>query len=368
MLVELLEDKKRWDQFVENSPQGLLFHKWDLLKTVERHSKYQFLPYGIYSGEELRCVFPFFITRDRRGLTHMLSPPPRAQIPYLGPVFDPSVQALTAHTREKIFEQVTGELCREIDKMAPNFVNFRTVPNFLDVRSFIWRGFTAYLMFTYAIDLERSLDEIWASFTKHCRHDIGQLSAYSPEIQQTNDVSPLLDIWRERFRELGQEAPLLSDRYLKELVAAFPQDITVYSVSIEGRLAAASTCCAMQKERYTLWIGGASARKDLGVNDYLHWEIIQRAKSEGFKKLDLLGAPNQRISRFKSKFNPLLESFCYLEKTDRVGKIANFVGLKMAGSRLRVKQILPQRSGRASNERGTRDLRTNQYRELTSRM
>jgi hypothetical protein len=44
MLVELLDDKKLWDQFVENSPQGLLFHKWDFLKTVKRHSKCQFLP------------------------------------------------------------------------------------------------------------------------------------------------------------------------------------------------------------------------------------------------------------------------------------------------------------------------------------
>jgi hypothetical protein len=78
------------------------------------------------------------------------------------------VQALTAHTREKIFEQVTGELCREIDKFAPNHVYFQTVPNFLDVRSFIWQNFTTHLMFTYAIDLERSLDEIWVSLTKHC--------------------------------------------------------------------------------------------------------------------------------------------------------------------------------------------------------
>jgi hypothetical protein len=349
MLVELLEDKKRWDQFVENSPQGLLFHKWDFLKTVERHSKYQFLPYCAYSGDELRCIFPFFITRDRFGLTHMLSPPPHAQIPYLGIAFDPSVQALTAHTREKIFQQVTGELCRKIDEIAPNFVNFRTVPNFLDVRSFIWENFTAHLWFTYAIDLERPLDEIWASFTKHCRHDIRQLSAYSPEIQQTNDVSSLLGIWRERFPELGIKVPLLSDSYLKELVAAFPQDITVYSLSIDGRLAAASVCCVMQKERYGLWIGGVTARKDLGVNDYLQWEIVRRAKSEGFKKLDLFGAPTQRISRFKSKFDPVLEPFCYVEKTDALGKIATFAGSTLAGSRLRVRQILRRRGGREWN-------------------
>jgi hypothetical protein len=79
MVVELLEDKEHWDQFVETSPQGSLFHKWDFLKIVERHSKYQFLPYGIYLEERLRCIFPFFTGRDH-GLTFMNSPPSHKQI------------------------------------------------------------------------------------------------------------------------------------------------------------------------------------------------------------------------------------------------------------------------------------------------
>ncbi|MFZ1021985.1 MAG: GNAT family N-acetyltransferase [Halobacteriota archaeon] len=340
--VEVLDNKKIWDQFVENSPQGTLFHTWDFLKIVEKHSGSQLVPYAIFSGNELMCVFPFFITR-RQGLTLMRSPPPDAQIPYLGPAFDPSVAGLGAHKKEKIFEQVTGELCSEVDKIAPNFMNFRTVPNFLDVRSFIWKNFTAHLMFTSAINLEKSVDEIWASFSRGCRQKIKRVSAYSPEVQQTNDVSSLLAIWRERFRQCAKEEPLLSESYLKELVATFPQDVTVYNVSIDGRLATASTYCAIQKERYCSWIGGVSARRDLGVVEYLEWEIIRRAKSEGFKKLDLTGAPNQRISEFKFRFNPAVEPFCYVERTDMLAKIANFARSKLASSVLSVKRMLPRR-------------------------
>jgi len=276
MVVELLDNKKMWDQFVDASPQGFLFHKWDFLKTVERHSRYRFVPYCVYSGEELRCVFPFFIWRDRFGLTNMGSPPPiDTQMWYLGPAFDPSVQALKAISKEKIFEQVTDELCREIDKIAPNFVGFVTVPSFLDVRSVTWKKrYRGYLRFTYAIDLERSLDEIWASFTRRCRQEIKYVHAHSPEIQQTDDVRPLLDIWRPRFSELGIDVPLLSDSYLKELVKTFPQEITVYNLSVDGSLATATACCAMQKERYGYWIGNVNARKDLSVTDYLIWEVI----------------------------------------------------------------------------------------------
>ena len=140
-----------------------------------------------------------------------------------GPAFDPSVQTLKASAREKIFEQVTGEVCREIDSVTPNYIFIMTVPNFIDVRSFIWKKYSGQLWLTSTIDLERSLDEIWASFSKSCRQKIRYVSAHSPEIQQTKDVSPMLELWRKRFPELGVKVPLLSDSYLKELVAAFPR-------------------------------------------------------------------------------------------------------------------------------------------------
>jgi len=341
MTVELLEDKKRWDLFVEKSPQGSLFHKWDFLKTVERHSKYRFLPYGVYLGEELRCIFPFFIGRDRLGMTFMFSPPPiNTQIWYLGPAFDPSVQALKASAKEKTLDQVTSDVCNEIDKIAPNFVYFKTVPNFLDVRFFVWKKYVEHSCFTHAIDLEKSLDEIWASFSKNDRWAIRRVSAHSPEIQQTNDVSAFLDVWRPRFSELGIEAPLISDSYLEELVAAFPQDMTIYNVSIDGKLATASVNCALQKERYATWIGGVNARRDLSVNDYLTWELVKQAKSEGFKKLDL-GEGDARLGRYKAKFDPVLEPLCLVERSDRLGKTANFALNKLSGAKKLVSGVMP---------------------------
>ncbi len=277
-------------------------------------------------------------------MTHMLSPPPPyagTQIWYLGPAFDPSVQTLKASAREKIFEQVTSEVCREIDTIAPNFVQIATVPNFIDVRFFIWNGYGGHISFTYTIDLERSLDEIWASFTRRCRQGIKYVSAHSPEIQQTNDVGPMLELWRKRFPELGVKVPLLSDSYLKELVAAFPQDITVYTLTIDGRLATATVCCVMQKERYCYWIGNVNARKDLSVTDYLIWEVVRQAKSEGFKKLDL-GESDKRLSQYKAKFDPVLEPFYYVERVDRLCKTVGFAFEKLSRARKLVSDALPR--------------------------
>jgi lipid II:glycine glycyltransferase (peptidoglycan interpeptide bridge formation enzyme) len=115
-------------------------------------------------------------------------------------------------------------------------------------------------------------------------------------------------------------------------VATFPQDITVYTLSIDGSLATATAFCVMQKERYSYWIGGVNARKDLSVQEYLMWEVAKRAKSEGFKKLDL-GSNDARFDRFKAKFDPALEPFLTLTKTDTLFKIWNFTYKKLSGLR-----------------------------------
>ena len=137
------------------------------------------------------------------------------------------------------------------------------------------------------------------------------------------------------------KVPLLGDNYLKELVAAFPQDITVYTLTIDGRLATAAACCVLQKERYFYWIGGVNARKDPSVQEYLIWEGIQRAKSEGFKKLDL-GESDARISRYKVKFDPVLEPFYYVERADRLCKTASFAFEKLGRARKLVSDALPR--------------------------
>ncbi|MGZ4848236.1 MAG: hypothetical protein ACXV29_08670 [Halobacteriota archaeon] len=46
---------------------------------------------------------------------------------------------------------MTDELSKEIDKSAPDFVYITTVPNFIDVRFFMYKNITAHPRFTYAM-------------------------------------------------------------------------------------------------------------------------------------------------------------------------------------------------------------------------
>jgi len=225
-------------------------------------------------------------------------------------------------------------------------VSFTTVPSFIDVRTFAWKNYAVVLGLTYVIDLEKSIEQIWSGFSRTAKKGIKHVSALSPQIRHTNDVSLVIGLRRERFNELGIGVPLFSDCYLKELAAAFPQRVTVHSVSIDGRIASAEACCVLREDRYARWIGGVNARRDLKTNEFLMWEVIQHAKSEGFKTLEVIGANQPRLNVFKSKFDPALEPYCAVDKTDALGNIAFFVKKRILNGR-----ILRRRNGRDSNDR-----------------
>ena len=50
MAISIIDDSELWDRTVDQSPYGLLFHKWDFLKIAEKHTGWKLLPYGVYKG------------------------------------------------------------------------------------------------------------------------------------------------------------------------------------------------------------------------------------------------------------------------------------------------------------------------------
>ena len=56
-----IAEKKEWDEIVENSSHGTIFHRWDFLKVMEKHTKKRiirtqlkgkFIPLIAYNGTE----------------------------------------------------------------------------------------------------------------------------------------------------------------------------------------------------------------------------------------------------------------------------------------------------------------------------
>jgi len=75
MAIKLISDSKQWDDFIDRSICGLIYHKWDFLKIVERYTNFDLLSYGVFKGATLICIFPLFYKKIN-GLKCLFSPPP----------------------------------------------------------------------------------------------------------------------------------------------------------------------------------------------------------------------------------------------------------------------------------------------------
>ena len=85
MSVRIIEDESLWDRFVDESPYGLLFHRYRFLRIAEKYNSGKLLPYGIYKGSELVGIIPLFVKRIN-GIKLVYSPPQSSisYIPYMG--------------------------------------------------------------------------------------------------------------------------------------------------------------------------------------------------------------------------------------------------------------------------------------------
>jgi hypothetical protein len=332
MTVKIIEDKDLWAKFVDESPDGLLFHKWDFLKIMEKHTNYKLLSYGIYKGDKLIAIFPLFFKRYK-GLKMVFSPPPQTGVPYLGFVMNHKYGSLKQRRKESYLNEVIGEINEEIDKFSPNYVFISLGSNLFDIRFFKWSGFEDDLNYTYVIDLEKSLDTIWNDFDKDCRREIRTTDKYDLSFKETDDVQTFYNILSNRYNEQGLNLPLISPNYFKDILSTFPKNIKMYFLYNADKMVDI-VASYEYKKRLVIWKGYISLDKSIHSTEYLTWDFIKKAKSENFTKFEIQGANTKRLCFFKSKFNPSLEINYNIYKKDNFGKIAEWVYINLIKKRL----------------------------------
>jgi hypothetical protein len=324
MVVELIKEKEVWDNFVDRSPYGLIFHKWDYLKITERHTGYKLLLYGIYKGDKLIGIFPLFYKKIK-GLKTVFSPPPQTGIPYLGFVMNKEYNTLKQNKKENYLNIIADEINDEIKKFSPNYISISIVPEVLDIRPFKWNNYQVNIGFTYFLDLNRTLDDIWNDFKKNLRSKIKRAEELNLKVLESDDLSILYDLLKQRYEEQGMNFPIVSRNYLEDLLKAYPKNLGLYYLYdnnevIGGRM-------TQEYKRFLLWMGNPKIKNYICGSDYMNWKMIQRAKTRGYKEFEIWGAGVKNLCQFKSKFNPSLAICFTIHKKDALGKTAEWVYL-----------------------------------------
>ncbi|MDD1660480.1 MAG: GNAT family N-acetyltransferase, partial [Methanomicrobiales archaeon] len=272
-----------------------------LLKIVEKHTGFRFLPYGITKGEELIALLPLF-SRRVYGIRMVASPPKGTGIPHMGLVVSGSFDRQRQDRKEKYLEIIGTELSRELENLGSDYFSMNLPLGFRDVRIFQWLGFHAVPDYSYSIDLSPPLDEIFASFKSERKTRIRNALQRGYTFRCDASVSELYHLMKERFDRLGRVLHIPGEEYLRDLSRDLPAYIQVASL-LDGEKVVAA-CMFTRYKDMKLWLGGAKASGN--VNDLLFWRLFQEAKGEGFRSVELVGANTRHLSLYKNQFNPAL--------------------------------------------------------------
>jgi hypothetical protein len=317
--IEIVEerDPETYDEVLARSPHGNPLHRYEALEVMERHSDATAHPLVGYEGDEPVGVFPAFEVR-KAGVKAAFSPPPYLWIQYLGPVVadgdDLDQQGFEARHLGFV-EACLDWLESEIN---PRYVHVHTDPGYDDPRPFAVNDFDVRPRYTYEVDLTMDRDDLLMTFASDARSNVrsGEDIDYEVREGDAEDAAWIIEQVEQRYAEQGKSYGL-PPRMVADLYERLPDGaIRPYVVSVEGEPEGGMVAPDDGDTVYR-WQGGAKTDSDAPVNDLLDWHIMCDAMDRGVECYDLVGAENERINRYKSKFGPELSAYYTLERSSK---------------------------------------------------
>lgn len=316
--IKVLEDSKLWDEFVDQSHNGTLAHKWEFLKIIEKLTNSELVTFGIFNhGASLVGVFPIFYKR-RIGLKMAFSPPPGTGIPYLGIVLSAEHAELHQQGKEKHLALIAAEIQRELEEYSPDYTMFSLAPEFLDVRSFQWKKYIIVPRYTYTLDLSRPIEEIWGSLPSATKKEIEADEEMGLEVRPSQDMSGLLELQKERCSVQKSACKMKHMRLIQNLFDSYPENLKIYYLHNIRDDVVGAMLTREYKGKLSEWMDIGLGSIGIGdhANEFLRWNLIKNAKSEGYNKYELSGANDMNSRQLRTKFNPNLEmNYCLYKKT-----------------------------------------------------
>jgi hypothetical protein len=325
MAAEIINDRDLWDRFIEESPYGMLFHRWDFLKIIEKHTGYDLRTYGVYEGRELIGVFPLFYKKTK-GVKLVYSPPQGTlvYIPYMGLVMGSAYEGFKQRRKEGCLAMAWRCIDHELKGLSANFASITFIPQMDDVRPFTWEGYDVEVLYTYLFDLEQPLETMWNGFEKECKQNIKKAAQYGLSIKRTSDVDTFHGITAKGLESQGNTFfQRQGAEYIKDLMTAFPENLGIYFMYKDEEIEGVRLDC-YYKGSYIAWCGGTVLHREIKTTEYFEWEMMKLAKAAGYQWYENWGGDMRRLNVHKSKFNPMLVPYYHVRKMDAVGRLSDW--------------------------------------------
>ncbi|KUO53571.1 MAG: hypothetical protein APF76_12240 [Desulfitibacter sp. BRH_c19] len=319
----MLDDMKLYDNFVDASPQGSLFHKSWWLDAVAP-DKYKIV--YIKEKDNILAAWPL-VQRKIMKISMILEP---QLTPILGIMFAPSSKSKYSESLSEEIRLIT-KLIDILPKHSYFYQRFhREFTNWLPL---YWANFKQTTRYTYLIDNLSNLDLVWENIRSNTKRKIRKALRQGIKVVTNVALEEFLKINEMSYKRQGLVVPY-SKEYVKAIDAACQKNNArkiFFAIDSEYKLHAAVYIVYDNRVSYYL-MGGADP--DLRASDahYLAlWEAIKFASTVS-QSFDFEGSMHSNIEPVFRGFGGVQASYmeitrgnCFLHST--------FTALRYAWSR-----------------------------------
>ena len=316
------KDKEFWDEFISESSNGTIFHRFEWLKAAEEHSKMKLLPVAVYKGNTVVSLVPFFKSK-KYGLRILLSPPNSCGIPFLGPVLN--IPASNRYKYEQTYIDTIDHMIQFLeDKIGFDFLRIVHTPDIVDMRSYNWKKYYVQPSYTYSFNLTADKESIYNGFHSSTKNALKKAMS-NKEIVISKDKkysSEILSLVDKRYKTQNRKFKV-NKYYFEKLMSSSLSDCIESIAIVHNECTIAGDITLTDRKNAYAWVGSVNRDVSLpGVGELVLWEKIKEYIDRGFSAYDIVGANTRHLRKHKAKYGAKLVSYFVVQKSSMRGSIA----------------------------------------------
>lgn len=292
-----------WDELVENSPQGTIFHTSDWLSMCSDTFGGYLKIFGCFNNnDDLLCGCSLFVLKLKGILK--IADSICTMTPYGGFVLRPSNSTKIRKIEEDYF-LCMNNLIQSIQNEKYFSTQITSSPGLLDVRPLTWNKWRSRVLYAYYLDLNTFDPNKTSRSTKR---DVKQAVDSGLTFQNIRNAEIHNTLFEKTFERQNLQPPVEITYFNKVIELLNRNNIgDMWIAKNQSDEIIESLICLWDKKRAYVWSTASDPNfRDSGVNVFSYYNVLQELSANNIKEVNMMQGNIPRLARFATKFNPKL--------------------------------------------------------------
>ncbi len=292
MLLKYLEKEEYflWNNFVKGSPQGSIFSQSWYLDALQ--VKYKVL--GVFDNND-KLIAGIVLAKNQINT-------------FSNPMLDKYLGVLLKH-EDKYSQKIISKQYKALELISKELIKYKSFdyyfhPNFKNWIPFYWNGFTQQTRYTYQIDLNKEIDEIYGGFHSKLKNDIKNAHKQGVIVKKDIEFDIFYKVIDKTFRRQGSKAP-----FNKESLEVFSMKVaengrftSFGALDLNSSLIAVLGLVYDERVSYLILNGIDIENQIRGANALMIFEAIKFIKAKNIPIFDFEGSMLPGVEQFYRRF------------------------------------------------------------------